>query len=106
MIIVTGANGQLGRAVVERLLERVPAEQIGVSVRDPEKARGLEKRGVRVRRGDFSDTTSLAHAFEGASQVLIVSADSFGEAVVRQHRTAIDIARQAGARRIGKCPTK
>jgi uncharacterized protein YbjT (DUF2867 family) len=100
MIIVTGANGQLGRAVVERLLERVPAEQVGVSVRDPEKARGLEERGVRVRRGDFSDTTSLAHAFEGASQVLIVSADSSGEAAVRQHRTAIDIARQAGARRI------
>lgn len=45
MIIVAGANGQLGRAVAERLLERVPAEQIGVSVRNPEKARGLEERG-------------------------------------------------------------
>lgn len=45
MIIVAGANGQLGRAVAERLLERVPAKQIGVSVRNPEKARGLEERG-------------------------------------------------------------
>lgn len=33
MIIVTGANGKLGRAVVEQLLKRVPAELIGVSVR-------------------------------------------------------------------------
>lgn len=32
---MTGANGQLGRAVVERLLDRVPAEEVGVSVRDP-----------------------------------------------------------------------
>ncbi|MBA2677261.1 MAG: SDR family oxidoreductase [Ktedonobacteraceae bacterium] len=100
MIIVTGANGQLGRAVVERLLARVPAEQVGVSVRDPEKAQELKERGVRVRRGDFDDPASLAHAFEGASQVLIVSSDSFGELAVRKHRTAIDIAKKVGARRI------
>jgi len=100
MIIVSGANGQLGRAVAERLLERVPAARIGVSVRDPEKARGLAERGVRVRRGDFDDAASLADAFEGASQVLIVSVNSHGESAVRQHRAAIDAARAAGARRI------
>jgi NAD(P)H dehydrogenase (quinone) len=38
MIIVTGATGQLGRAIVEQLVGRVPADQIDVSVRDPEKA--------------------------------------------------------------------
>ncbi len=100
MIIVTGANGQLGRAVAERLLERVPAARIGVSVRDPEKARGLEERGVRVRQGDFDDAASLAHAFEGASRVLIVSVNRLGEAAVRQHRAAIDAAKAAGAGRI------
>lgn len=100
MIIVTGANGQLGRMVVERLLTRVPAEQVGVSVRDTEKAQELKEWGVRVRRGDFNDPASLAHAFEGASQVLIVSSDSLGGMAVHQHRTAIDIARKVGARRI------
>lgn len=100
MIIITGANGQLGRTITENLLELVPAEQIGVSVRDPEKARGLEERGIRIRRGDFDDAASLAHAFKGASQVFIVSSNSSGEAAVRQHRTAIDAAKAAGARRI------
>lgn len=100
MIIITGANGQLGRQVTERLLERVPADQIGVSVREPEKARGLEERGVRVRRGDFTDPASLAQAFEGASQVLIVSTATTGEEAVRQHRNAIDAAISAGAGRI------
>jgi NAD(P)H dehydrogenase (quinone) len=100
MIIVTGANGQLGRAVVERLLARVPAEQVGVSVRDLEKAQGLKERGVRVRRGDFSDPESLVHAFEGASQVFIVSSDSLGEESVRWHHTAIDIAKKVGTHRI------
>jgi uncharacterized protein YbjT (DUF2867 family) len=100
MIIVTGANGQLGRAVVEQLLERVSAEQVGVSVRDPEKSQGLKERGVRVRKGDFDDPASLVHAFEGASQVLIVSSNTSGETAVHQHRTAIDIAKQVGVRRI------
>ncbi len=100
MIIVTGANGQLGRQVVERLLARVPADQVGVSVRDPGKAQALGEHGVRVRRGDFADAASLAHAFEGASQVLIVSVDQMGEEAVKQHRAAIDGAVAAGARRI------
>ncbi|MBA3871021.1 MAG: SDR family oxidoreductase [Anaerolineae bacterium] len=100
MIIVTGANGQLGRAIVENLLELVPAEQIGVSVREPEKAQDLEQRGVRVRQGDFADAASLAHAFEDASQVLMVSASTFGEQAVRQHRTAIDAAKVVGVKRI------
>ncbi|MFI6686571.1 NAD(P)H-binding protein [Streptomyces sp. NPDC050485] len=100
MIIVTGATGQLGRQIVERLLTRVPADRIGVSVRDPQKAQPLADRGVRVRQGSFTDAASLAHAFGGASQVLIVSVDKMGEEAVRQHRAAIDGAVAAGARRI------
>lgn len=100
MIVVTGANGQLGRQVVEQLLDRVPADQIGVSVRDPEKAQELEQRGVRVRRGDFDDAASLSHAFEGASRVLVVSASALGETAIRVNKTAIDAARAAGASRV------
>ncbi|MFD9192619.1 SDR family oxidoreductase [Streptomyces phaeochromogenes] len=100
MIIVTGATGQLGRQIVERLLTRVPADQVGVSVRDPQKAQAFTDQGIRVRQGSFTDAASLAHAFEGASQVLIVSVDKMGEEAVRQHRAAIDGAVAAGARRI------
>ncbi len=97
MIVVTGANGQLGRAIVEHLLGRLAAAEVGVSVRDPSKAEDL---GVRVRRGDYDDPASLEHAFEGAGQVLIVSAATTGEAALRQHRTAIEAARNAGVERI------
>ncbi|MFJ8540781.1 NmrA family NAD(P)-binding protein [Streptomyces sp. NPDC093586] len=102
MIIVTGATGQLGRQIVERLLTRVPVERVGVSVRDPRKAqaKAFAERGVRVRQGSFTDTAGLAHAFEGASQVLIVSVDTMGEECVKQHRAAIEGAVAAGARRI------
>ncbi|WP_406132071.1 SDR family oxidoreductase [Streptomyces sp. NBC_00989] len=100
MIVVTGANGQLGRGVVDRLLVRVPAERIAVSVRDPERAKALGERGVQVRRGDFDDPASLTGAFEGAEQILLVSAASTGDTALRQHRTAIAAARDSGARRI------
>ncbi|MDJ1135857.1 SDR family oxidoreductase [Streptomyces iconiensis] len=100
MIIVTGATGQLGRRIVEGLLTRVSADQVGVSVRDPQKAQAFADQGVRVRQGSFTDTAGLAHAFEGASQVLIVSVDKMGEECVAQHRAAIEGAVAAGARRI------
>jgi len=100
MIIVTGATGQLGKGITEELLRRLPAEQIGVSVRDPDKARDLAERGVRVRQAEFSDPGSLRHAFEGATQVLIVSAGTLGEEGAQLHRNAIDAAREAGARRL------
>ncbi|MCX7521274.1 SDR family oxidoreductase [Microbacterium sp. STN6] len=100
MIVITGATGQLGSQVVEQLLRHVPAEHVGVSVRNTEKARDLADRGVRVRRGDFNDADSLASAFEGAKRVLIVSSNSSGREAVAQHAMAIDAARDAGAERV------
>ncbi|MEV4171208.1 NAD(P)H-binding protein [Nonomuraea sp. NPDC049709] len=100
MIVITGATGRLGSQIVDRLLQRVPAGQVGVSVRDTDRAGDLAARGVRVRRGDFTDPGSLAEAFEGATQVLIISTSQTGEAALNQHVTAIEAARDAGARRI------
>jgi len=102
MIIVTGATGQLGGAILRALVQRVPASEVGASTRDPEKAAGLSELGVRVRKGDFSQPESLAHAFEGATQVLLISSNAaaFGGDALAQHQSAIVAARAAGARRI------
>lgn len=100
MIVVTGATGQLGSRVVERLLTRVPADTLGVSVREVGKAASLADRGVRVRPGDFTAPAGLEHAFEGADQVLIISAAIRGDQAVAANIAAIDAARAAGAGRI------
>jgi uncharacterized protein YbjT (DUF2867 family) len=97
MIIVTGATGRLGRMIVEKLLAHVPASTVGVSVRDPGKAAGL---GVRARAGDFTDPASLEHAFEGADQVLVVSAAIRGPQAAGANAAAIDAAVRAGAGRV------
>lgn len=102
MIVVTGTTGQLGRLIVEKLLDRLPPDRVGASARDPARAADLLARGVRVRRGDFADPASLPHAFEGATQLPIVSsnASSQGGDPLAQHRGAIDAARTVGVRRI------
>ncbi|MFF8932031.1 NAD(P)H-binding protein [Streptomyces longwoodensis] len=100
MFVITGATGQLGSRIVRRLLTRAPAEQVVACVRDPERAAGLLAEGVDVRRGDFTDPASLAEAFKGASQVLVISVNDSGDGAVAQHRAAIDAARAAGAERI------
>lgn len=100
MIIVTGATGNLNGAVVEHLLTRVPASQIGVSVRDPGRARHLADQGIRVRQGSYDDPSALLDSFEGADQVLLVSSSDLTADVIAQHRRAIDAAVESGAQHI------
>ncbi|GAA3531003.1 NAD(P)H-binding protein [Amycolatopsis ultiminotia] len=100
MIVVTGATGTLNGATVEHLLRRLPADRIGVSARDVAKAQHFAERGVRVRPGSYDDPVALRDSFAGADQVLLVSANDPAADVVGQHRTAIEAAAAAGARRI------
>lgn len=102
MIVVTGATGRLGRLILDRLLARMPAVDIGASVRDIAKAADLAALGVRVRHGDFARPDSLASAFEGAAQLLMISSNAraTGGDPLLQHRAAIDAAKAAGVGRI------
>ncbi|WP_259780960.1 SDR family oxidoreductase [Aestuariispira ectoiniformans] len=102
MFIVTGASGKLGGLVVEALLRLVPADRIGVSVRNPGKLAALASRGVRIRRGDYDDADSLRHAWEGAKRVLLVSSNAAasGGDPREQHKTAITVAKMLGVERL------
>ena len=100
MIVITGATGALNGATVEHLLKLVPADRIGVSVRDVAKAQHFAERGVRVRRGSYDDPAALLDSFEGAEQVLLVSSNDPGAEQVGLHRAGIETAIAAGVRRI------
>jgi NAD(P)H dehydrogenase (quinone) len=100
MIVITGATGALNGATVEHLLKLIPADQIGVSVRDAGKAQHLADQGVQVRTGSYDDPAALRESFAGADQVLLVSSNDFAADQVAQHQAAIDAAVAAGAGRI------
>ncbi|PWK73146.1 NAD(P)H dehydrogenase (quinone) [Streptomyces sp. CG 926] len=94
-IVVTAATGALGRLVVEDLLERVPADQVAVVVRDEAKAADLAARGIEVRVADYDDRAALARAFEPGDRVLLISGNEIGRRVA-QHTAVIDAAKAAG----------
>ncbi|WP_258168330.1 NAD(P)H-binding protein, partial [Paenibacillus sp. AR247] len=94
-LLVTGATGKLGRKVVENLLQTVPASQLAVSVRNPDKAEDLRARGVDVRHGDFDVPETLDKAFAGIDRLLIISADGDNETRIRQHTNAVEAAARA-----------
>jgi NAD(P)H dehydrogenase (quinone) len=95
MIVITGANGQLGQLVISELLKTVPAAGIVAAVRDPAKAASIAALGVQVRKADYNDTLSLDNAFKGAQKVLLISSSEIGQRV-QQHKNVIDAARRAG----------
>ncbi|MGO4288280.1 SDR family oxidoreductase [Chitinophaga sp. RAB17] len=72
-ILVTGATGPLGKAVVDELLKNTAAENIAVLARDPSKAVGLAEAGVTVLKGDYNDYNSLLAAFKGTDKLYFVS---------------------------------
>ncbi|PZD97170.1 SDR family NAD(P)-dependent oxidoreductase [Paenibacillus sambharensis] len=94
-MLVTGATGKLGSKVVETLLKMVPANQLAVSVRNPEKAAGLKARGVDVRQGDFDQPETLDSAFADIDRLLIISTDGDTETRIRQHAHAVEAAKRA-----------
>jgi NAD(P)H dehydrogenase (quinone) len=97
-MLVTGATGKLGSKVVETLMKSVPASQLAVSVRHPEKAEGLRARGVEVRHGDFDHPETLTSAFAGIDRLLIISADGDNETRIRQHTNAVAAAERASVK--------
>ncbi|WP_148631145.1 SDR family oxidoreductase [Bacillus sp. E214] len=97
-ILVTGATGKLGSKVVESLLKSIPASELAVSVRNPEKAEGLRDSGVEVRYGDFDHRETLENAFRGIDRLLIISADGDNETRIRQHTNAVQAAERAGVK--------
>ena len=95
-IVITGATGQLGRLVIESLLDSsAPAGQIVAAGRDVAKVADLAGRGVQVRQIDYRDPASLRQAFAGASKVLLVSGSEVGQRL-EQHRNVIEAAKEAG----------
>ena len=100
MILVTGATGHLGVAIIDFLLQKLPASQLAALARDEAKAAGLKAKGVNVRLGSYDDVASLDRAMHGIKKVLLI-AGTDEERRVQQHQNVVDAARQAGVQWLG-----
>lgn len=103
-ILVTGASGHLGQAVMRHLLETygVKASDIVAASRDTSKLSALAAKGVETRKADFDDPASLDSAFAGIDAALLISTDALAVAGQRltQHKAAVAAATRAGVKHI------
>ncbi len=90
-IAVTGATGQLGNLVVEKLKSKVTSDNIVALVRTPLKATGF---GVEVREFDYTKTSEQVEALKGIDVLLLISSNEMGQRAV-QHSNVIKSAKQA-----------
>jgi NAD(P)H dehydrogenase (quinone) len=99
-IIISGASGALAGSTLQALIGRgVKFEQLVLVTRTPEKLSAYAANGAQVRYGDFTKPETLAAAFAGGKEMLLISSNSEGDRVA-QHTAAIGAARRAGVRRI------
>jgi uncharacterized protein YbjT (DUF2867 family) len=97
LILVTGATGQQGGAVLRHLRER--GFPVRALVRDPDqpKARELTGHGVEVVGGDMDDETSLTRAMDGLYGVFSVQTpyQAGNEGEIRQGINVADAAKRS-----------
>jgi NAD(P)H dehydrogenase (quinone) len=80
-IAVTGATGQLGRLVTDKLKAKA-GEAIVALVRSPANARGL---GVTVREADYAKPATLKSALAGVDVLLFISSSEIRERAAQHH---------------------
>jgi NAD(P)H dehydrogenase (quinone) len=98
-ILVTGATGPLGKAVVEALLQKTTPANIHILVRDAAKAADLKEKGVIVHEGNYDDHASLVNAFKGIDKLYLVSGNDL-HSRIQQHYNVVDAAVESGVKHI------
>ena len=104
MILITGANGHLGRRLIDALVDEQPIRAL---VRSERAAASIETPGVEVRIGDYLDLEAMKSAASGCTHIvhlvgIIKESESSSFTSAHEGTTAviIEAARAAGINRV------
>ncbi|QEX15291.1 NAD(P)-dependent oxidoreductase [Hypericibacter terrae] len=98
MILVTGATGHVGRAVVSSLASL--AHEVVAMVRDVRAASTRLPSAIALRVADYEDASALKRALAGIDDMVLISSDGDTSAVMRHHANAIEAATATNIRHI------
>lgn len=93
-LLVTGASGQLGRLVIDDLLEKSPKIHLSAIVRSAKAGDELSAKGVTVHLADYDTPATLDAAFAGVDRLLFVSSSDLARRA-GQHSNVIAAAKNA-----------
>ncbi|PZQ88971.1 MAG: hypothetical protein DI534_09310 [Leifsonia xyli] len=88
-ILITGASGRLGSAAARALRDAASGLELFGLARSDSAAERLERAGLHVRRGDYSNPESLAAAFVGIDRLLFVSSPVLDPVLRIAHHRAV-----------------
>jgi uncharacterized protein (TIGR01777 family) len=100
-VILTGATGLLGSALIEALVER--GDEVGVLSRDPERARGRLPSAAAeaaIHRWDPRDEPAPAEALAGADVVMHLAGENIAQRWSRGAKARIRESRVLGTRNL------
>jgi NAD(P)H dehydrogenase (quinone) len=102
VIFVSGANGQLARAVITAIVSAGRAGTLAVGTRDVDSpfARELAAQGVSVRHADYRDPDLMMRALSGVEKALLIPTYDTNDVRLRQNLNALEAARRAGVRHV------
>jgi uncharacterized protein YbjT (DUF2867 family) len=95
--LITGATGDVGSRVAERLIES--GNRPRVFVRDANKARSRHGDRVEIFAGDLADSSSLRTALEGVDAFFLVNS---GPQIPVRDEVAATVAKDAGVKHLVK----
>lgn len=98
MILITGATGNLGSAVVAQLLKTLSPEEFVATSSNAEGVEKLRAKGLQSRLANFSDPISLNEAFKGIDKLLLIS--TMDQNRYEQHKNVVDAAKEQGVKQI------
>jgi NAD(P)H dehydrogenase (quinone) len=100
MILVTCANGKLGKRIIDRLLKDENCPAIRAGARTVARIEKMLAARCTLLKVDFDDRASLDTAFKRVSTLVFVSGNAGNAIRIPQHHTVIEAAKAAGVNRI------
>lgn len=98
-ILITGATGNLGRAVIETMLKQISSDQISIITRNEAKRLEFQSKGFNAFLGSYDNVAALENAMDGVDTVLLISSGDQGDRM-QEHRNVVDSAKKAGVKHI------
>jgi len=92
-ILVTGATGQLGSAVIKTLLKKISSDNVSILTRNADKQAEFSSKGFHAFTGSYNELPSLKKAMAGVDTVLLISSGDQGDRM-QEHKNVVDAAKE------------